>query len=91
MRKQDLVEIVVDRADMSPRHAEAAVSAIFEEITNALSRGENVALVGFGAFSVKRRAARSGRNPQTGDLIAIPESLYPTFKAGKAMKDAVSE
>lgn len=90
MRKAEVVESVVTATDLPERRAEAAVSAVFEQITNALSRGETVNLVGFGSFAVKQRAARRGRNPQTGDSLAIPASRYPVFKPGQRFKDQLS-
>jgi DNA-binding protein HU-beta len=89
MRKSELVAAVADKADLETRQADNAVAAIFEQITNALSRGESVNLVGFGSFVVKARAARSGHNPQTGAVIAIPAAQVPSFKAGQKLKDAV--
>ncbi len=90
MKKSDLVTEVVDRADLPSSKADDVVSAIFEQITNALARGEPVNLVGFGAFAVKQRAERLGRNPNSGEAITIAASSQPTFKAGKALKEAVN-
>lgn len=90
MNKTDLVVVVANQLDVSAHKADLTVSAIFEHITNALSRGENVSLVGFGSFSVSARAARIGRNPQTGAELIIAASNAVTFKAGKALKDAVN-
>ncbi|MBC6904128.1 HU family DNA-binding protein [Saccharophagus sp. K07] len=90
MRKPELVKAVAEIADLSERQADAVVSAVVEQITNALSRGESVNLVGFGSFSVKSRPARQGRNPKNGEAIQIPASNVPVFKAGKGLKDAIS-
>lgn len=89
MRKSDLVEAVADAADLSPRQADDAVSAIFDHITNALARKDSVNLVGFGSFITRERAARQGRNPQTGATIDIAASVLPVFKPGKKLKDAL--
>lgn len=89
MKKSDLVAKVQEAADLSAREADAAVAALLEQITNALSRGEAVGLVGFGAFALRERQARTGRNPATGLPIAIPASRQVAFKPGKALRDAV--
>ena len=91
MRKAELIERTAAQADLSKRDAEAAVDALFEHITNALSRGEAVAIAGFGTFSVKTRAARTGRNPQTGQAIAIPASNAPAFKPGINLKTKLAQ
>ena len=91
MRKAEIVADVVAAADISERKADEAVSAVFEQITNALARGETVSLVGFGSFTVKDRAARTGRHPQTGADLQISASRYPLFKAGKMLKDSVNK
>lgn len=90
MRKSELVAAVADIADIPHNQADDAVSAIFEHITNALARGENVGLVGFASFVVKERAAREGRNPKTGEAIAIAAHNHVQFKPGKALKDALN-
>jgi len=90
MNKSDLVTAVAAQADLTKDKADAAVSAVIEQITNALSRDESVALVGFGSFNQSHRAARTGRNPQTGAAIEISASNSVNFKAGKALKDAVN-
>ncbi len=87
MRKLDLVAAVEDQADLSHRQADDAVSSAIEHITNALARGESLSLVGFGAFSVKTRSARTGRHPKTGEPIEISESKSIGFKPGKNLKD----
>ena len=89
MNKTDLVAAVAAKAEISKKDAEAAVSAVFASITDALADGDKVALVGFGTFEVKTRAARTGLNPRTGEKLSIPASKAPAFKAGKALKDAV--
>lgn len=90
MNKSQLVEHIAQTADLSKVKAEAALSATIEGISNALSNGEEVALVGFGTFKVNERAARTGRNPRTGEAIQIAATKVPTFKAGKALKEAVN-
>lgn len=90
MRKPELVKAVAELADLSERQADAVLAAVLEQITNALSRGETVNLVGFGSFSVKSRPARQGRNPKTGEPIQIPAAAAPVFKAGKGLKDAIA-
>ena len=90
MNKSDLVSAVASQADITKEKADAAVSSIFEQITNALSRNESVALIGFGTFAQSHRAARTGRNPQTGATIEIAASNGVNFKPGKALKDAVN-
>lgn len=89
MNKTDLVAAVATKAELSKKDAEAAVKAVVDSITEALVEGEKVALVGFGTFDVKTRAARTGKNPRTGEVIEIPEAKVPSFKAGSALKDAV--
>ena len=89
MNKTDLVAAVAAKAEISKKDAEAAVSAVFASITDALADGDKVSLVGFGTFEVKARAARTGLNPRTGEKLSIPASKAPAFKAGKALKDAV--
>ena len=90
MNKTELIAAVAEKADLSKKDAEAAITAAVEAITGALIEGEKVQLVGFGSFEVKTRAARVGRNPKTGEEIPISEARLPVFKAGKALKDAVS-
>ena len=82
--------MVAEAADISKAAAGRAVDAVFEGITSSLKGGDSVTLVGFGTFSVSDRAARSGRNPRTGETIQIKASKMPKFKAGKALKDAVN-
>ena len=88
MTKQDLVNEVVE-VGITKKQATDAVNAIFDTIKDALAQGEKVSLVGFGSFSVKKREAREGRNPRTGEPLEIAAKTVPVFKAGKALKDAV--
>ena len=90
MNKAEFTSAVADDAEMSKADASRAVDAMIGVITKALKSGDTVTLVGFGTFSVRKRAARQGRNPQTGDTIKIKASKNPAFKAGKALKDAVN-
>ncbi len=89
MNKTELVNAVAEKASLSKKDAEKVINATIDAITAALKAGDKVQLVGFGAFEVKSRAARQGRNPQTKEIITIPASKNPVFKAGKALKDAV--
>lgn len=89
MTKAELVDRVATAAGLTKRDSAAAVDALCDAVAEALGRGERVQLVGFGTFEVRRRAARRGRNPQTGADIEIRERLAPAFKAGKALKDAL--
>ena len=91
MNKTELVAAVAEKTGLSKKDSEKAVSAVFDSITSALVAGEKVQLVGFGAFEVKERAARVGRNPQTKEEITIPASRVASFKVGKALKDAVAK
>ncbi len=90
MNKSDLVDSIADSAGLSKADAGRALDAVVNTITKALRRGKTVSLVGFGTFSVRDRAARTGRNPRTGETIQIKASKNPAFKAGKALKDAVN-
>lgn len=90
MKKGELVSAVAEAAELSKADAGSAVDAVVEAITNALKSGDAVTLVGFGTFEVRQRAARQGRNPRTGETIEIKASSIPSFKAGKALKDAVN-
>ncbi len=89
MNKADLINHVADAADLSKAAATQAVEAVLSGITGALKNGDSVSLVGFGTFSVAERAARTARNPRTGETIHVGPSKAPKFKAGKALKDAV--
>lgn len=91
MNKAELINAAAEKAGLSKKDTEAAVAAVINVITDALAEGEKIQLVGFGAFEVKARAERIGRNPKTKEQISIPASKVPVFKAGKALKDAVSK
>jgi len=90
VNKSELVDAIADAADLSKASAGRALDAAVDAVANALSNGDQVSLVGFGTFSVKHRAARAGRNPQTGAEIQIKAANVPSFKAGKALKEAVN-
>ena len=90
MNKTELVAAVAQKAELSKKDAEKAVAAVTAAITDALCAGDKVQLVGFGTFDVAERAAREGRNPQTGAPMPIAASKAPRFKAGKALKDAIN-
>ncbi len=90
MNKSELIEAVAAAADLPKASAGRALDAMIETIGVALKEGDQVVLVGFGTFSVKERAARTGRNPQTGQPIEIQAASVPSFKAGKALKEAVN-
>ena len=90
MTKSELSTQVAAQASLTKASADAAVNAVFSAITDALANGETVTLTGFGTFSVRTRGARQGRNPRTGESIAIAASNIPAFKAGKALRDAVN-
>jgi DNA-binding protein HU-beta len=89
MNKAELIEAIADSADLTKADAGRALEGMIDAITAALQKGETVSLVGFGSFLVKERAERQGRNPQTGGSITIKAAKIPSFKAGKALKDAV--
>ncbi len=91
MNKSELINAVAEKAALSKKDSEAAVTAALDAITAALADGDEVRLVGFGTFEVKKREARIGRNPKTKEPIPIAASKVPTFKPGKAFKDAVAE
>ena len=90
MNKAELIEAVVDAAELSKADASKAVDGVISAITNSLKNGDQVTLVGFGTFLVRDRAARTGRNPRTGEAIQIAAAKVPGFKAGKALKDSVN-
>lgn len=90
MNKNEIVAKVAEKAGIKKCDAEKAVDAVISTITDALKQGDKVQIVGFGAFEVKHRAARVGRNPATGEPVEIPASKAPIFKAGKPLKDAVN-
>ena len=91
MNKAEFVGAVAEAAELSKTDAANAVDAMINVVTKALKKGDTVTLVGFGTFQVRKRAARTGRNPKTGDTIKIKASKNPAFKAGKALKDAVNK
>jgi len=91
VNKTDLVSAVAQKAGMTKKDAEKAVSAVFESIEEALAKGDKVQLVGFGTFEVRERAARKGQNPRTGEPIDIPATKVPAFKAGKSLKEMVEK
>ena len=90
MNKSELIDAIAETADISKAAAGRALDGFVGGVTEALKNGDQVSLIGFGTFSVKDRAARTGRNPQTGQTIEIAASKIPGFKAGKALKDAVN-
>lgn len=90
MNKAELIDAIADSAELSKASASRALDSVIESITKALKKGDTVTLVGFGTFSVRKRAARIGRNPRTGESIKIKASKVPGFKAGKALKDAIN-
>lgn len=90
MNKNDLIAAVADSAELSKADAGKAVDAVFEAITKALKKGDDVRLVGFGTFDVTSRAASEGRNPRTGEKIQIAASKQPKFRPGKGLKDALN-
>lgn len=89
MSKQDLVDLVAKKASLTNKAARESVQAVLDAVRDALKRGEKVVVTGFGTFSVRSRAARKGRNPQTGASINIPARKTPGFTAGKALKKAI--
>ena len=91
MNKSELVEAMAKKAGLSKKDTEAAVNAFTDTVTGALKKGDKVTLIGFGTFEVAKRAAREGRNPQTGAVMKIAASKAPKFKAGKALKDTVNK
>lgn len=91
MNKNDLVCAVSEKAQLTKKDAEVAINVLMQTIVDALAAGEKVQLVGFGTFEVRERAARTGRNPQTGAPLEIPAGKIPAFKAGKAFRDAVDQ
>lgn len=90
MNKSELIDAVAETADISKAAAGRAVDAMVDTISGALKAGDSVALIGFGTFTVRERAARTGRNPRTGQEIKIDAAKVPAFKPGKALKDAVN-
>lgn len=90
MNKSELVEAIAEDAGLTKADAGRALDAMIDSVSKALKKGDTVSLIGFGTFSVKKRAARTGRNPATGETIKIKASKTPSFKAGKAFKDAIT-
>ncbi len=90
MNKAELIEAIADAANLTKADAGRALDGMVNAITDALKKGDTVSLVGFGSFAVKERAERQGRNPQTGNSITIKAAKIPSFRAGKALKDAVN-
>ncbi len=90
MNKSDLIDAIAEATGLTKADAGRALDATTDSIASSLQKGQSVSLVGFGTFAVKHRAARSGRNPRTGETIQIKASNTPAFKAGKALKDAVN-
>jgi DNA-binding protein HU-beta len=90
MNKQDLISAVAETSGLSKTDAGKAVESVFDSISGALKKGDEVRLVGFGTFSVSKRKASTGRNPRTGEAMTINASTQPKFKAGKGLKDAVN-
>jgi DNA-binding protein HU-beta len=91
MNKTELVDQIAKKADIKKAEAERALSALTDSIGTALKKGDKVSLIGFGTFEVSKRAARTGKNPRTGEAIKIPASKVPKFKAGKGLKDLVNK
>ena len=91
MKKSELIAIIAEKAELKKVDAEKALNAFVEAVTDALAEGDKISIVGFGNFETKTRAARKGKNPQTGAEIEIPASTVPTFKAGKSLKVAVNK
>ncbi|WP_394523774.1 HU family DNA-binding protein [Lacrimispora sp. JR3] len=90
MNKAELIAAVAEKAELSKKDAEKAVKALTDVVSEELVKGEKIQLVGFGTFEVSERAAREGRNPKSGEVMNIPASKTPKFKAGKALKDMVN-
>lgn len=90
MNKAELIASVAEKSELTKKDAEKAVAALLATVEDALANGDKVQLVGFGTFEIRERAARKGRNPQTGEEINIAAAKVPVFKAGKALRDAVS-
>ncbi|MCG9966821.1 HU family DNA-binding protein [Pelotomaculum terephthalicicum JT] len=91
MNKAELISNVAEKTELTKKDSEKAVGAVLGAIEEALSKGDKVQLVGFGTFEIRDRAARKGRNPQTGEEINIEAARVPVFKAGKALRDAVGK
>ena len=91
MKKQELVAAIAEKSGLSKTDAAKALKATTEAITEALAKGDTISLIGFGTFKTKTRAARTGKNPRTGEAIEVPAATVPAFKAGKALKDSVNK
>lgn len=90
MNKAELVAAIAEKTELSKKDSEKALKAFIDVVTEELTKGEKIQLVGFGTFEVAERAAREGRNPQSGEVMNIPASKAPKFKAGKALKDTIN-
>ena len=90
MKKHDLINAIKSSANLNQHQTEEFLDAFVEHITDALARNDSVALIGFGSFSTRTRAAREARNPQSGAIIQVPESVQVVFKAGKQLKDSIN-
>ena len=91
MNKTDLIEVVAKAADLKKKDAEAAVSAVLDAFADALANGDKVQLIGFGTFETRSRAAKTAKNPRTGETVKVAACKAPAFKAGKALKDTVNK
>lgn len=91
MNKAELVAAIAEKTELSKKDSEKALKAFVDVVTEELTKGEKIQLVGFGTFEVAERKAREGRNPQTGDTMKIPASKAPKFKAGKALKEVINK
>ena len=91
MNKTELIAAIAEKTNLTKKDSELALAAALEAIADALVEGDKVQLIGFGSFEVKKRDAREGRNPRTGETIKVPASKAPVFKAGKALKDKVAQ
>jgi len=89
MKKSDLIAKIAEKSGMTKKDAEKSLNAFIETVTEALAAGDKIALVGFGTFETKKRAARKGKNPRTGEVINIPAANVPAFKVGQGLKNAV--
>lgn len=90
MNKSELITAIADAAGLSKADAERAIEGLFKVVKTTLKKGDSISLVGFGTFAVRKRAARTGRNPRSGETIKIKASKVPSFKAGKGLKDALN-
>lgn len=91
MNKAELVSLIADKTQLTKKDSEKALKAFIDVVSEQLQKGDKIQLVGFGTFEISNRAARTGKNPQTGKAIKIPATKAPKFKAGKALKDIVNE